>query len=105
MFRCNCSWTATPHNTWGECQRSKNFHVAYCRSAVNYKNDFTRQKELDRDLAFYRDARKQGIQPDTLKRNDVQYALDSSDRTGIAYDASQSGFGPLTPEQVGDALG
>lgn len=105
MFVCRCSWAGNSHRTFGECLRSKNFHVAYCRSATNPKNDYSRQKELDRDLAFYRDARKQGIQPETLKRHDVQYALDSSDRTGIAYDASQSGFGPLTTEQVSDALG
>lgn len=105
MFRCNCSWADFGHRTFGECLRSKRLNVAYCRSATNEKNDFTRQKELERDLAYYASARRQGIQPETLRRNDVQYALDSSEKTGLAYDAGQSGFGPLTPEQVGEAIG
>ncbi len=105
MFTCNCSWTTTPHSTYGQCLRSKNLRIAYCGTGGNEKNDYTRQKELDRDLAYYASARRQGIQPDTLRRNDVEYALASSEKTGIPYDASQTGFGPLTPEQVGEAIG
>jgi hypothetical protein len=102
---CKCSWANYGHQTYGECLRSKNLRIAYCGTGTNEKNDYSRQRELDRDLDFYASARRQGIQPDSLKRDDVAYALDSSDKTGIAYDAGQIGFGPLTPEQVGDALG
>lgn len=95
---CKCSWANYSHKNWGDCQRSKNFRIAYCRSASNPKNDRSRQKELDRDLGLYERARKEGIQPETVSRNDVEYAMRSSDRWGEAYDAGGSIF-------QGDAIG
>jgi hypothetical protein len=44
-------------------------------------------KKWDNELALYRQARSQGIQPDTTKTKDIRRAIDVSNKTGIAYGA------------------
>jgi hypothetical protein len=45
------------------------------------------QKEWDRELDFYRDARKQGVQPESTSRKSVEKALEASAVLGKAYNA------------------
>ena len=42
-------------------------------------------KKWDNELALYRSARSQGIQPDTTKTKDIRRAIDVSNKTGRAY--------------------
>ena len=42
-------------------------------------------KKWDKELALYRQARAQGIQPDTTKTKDIRKAIDISNKTGRAY--------------------
>jgi hypothetical protein len=44
-------------------------------------------KKWDNELALYRQARSQGIQPDTTKTKDIRKAIDISNKTGRAYGA------------------
>ena len=44
-------------------------------------------KKWDNELALYRTARSQGIQPDSTKTKDIRRAIDVSNKTGIAYGA------------------
>jgi len=44
-------------------------------------------KKWDNELALYRSARAQGIQPDTTKTKDIRRAIDISNKTGIEYGA------------------
>jgi hypothetical protein len=44
-------------------------------------------KKWDNELALYRSARAQGIQPDTTKTKDIRRAIDISNKTGRAYGA------------------
>ena len=44
-------------------------------------------KKWDNELALYRTARSQGIQPDTTKTIDIRRAIDVSNKTGIAFGA------------------
>ncbi len=44
-------------------------------------------KKWDNELALYRTARSQGIQPDTTKTKDIRRAIDISNKTGKAYGA------------------
>lgn len=44
-------------------------------------------KKWDNELALYRQARSQGIQPDTTKTKDIRRAIDVSNKTGRAYGA------------------
>ena len=47
-------------------------------------NNWT-NKKWDNELALYRSARAQGIQPDGTSTAKIQKALDISDKTGVAY--------------------
>ena len=42
-------------------------------------------KRWNKELDMYKEARKQGIQPDGTSMSKVQKALDISDKTGVAY--------------------
>ena len=44
-------------------------------------------KKWDNELALYRSARSQGIQPDSTKTKDIRRAIDVSSKTGKAYGA------------------
>jgi hypothetical protein len=48
----------------------------------------TTQKKWDKELGLYKQARAQGIQPDGTSTKQIQKAIDVSNRTGVAYDAS-----------------
>lgn len=70
---------------YATCLKGKGLRVAYCNSAGGH--DFTQQKRWDRDLAAYKDARAQGIQPSSTDRASVDRAVAISDKAGKAYDA------------------
>ena len=44
-------------------------------------------KKWDNELALYRSARSQGIQPDSTKTKDIRRAIDVSNKTGTGYGA------------------
>ncbi len=44
-------------------------------------------KKWDNELALYREARRQGIQPDSTKTKDIRKAIDISNKTSTAYGA------------------
>ena len=44
-------------------------------------------KKWDKELALYRSARAQGIQPDGTSTAKIRKAIDVSNKTGIAYGA------------------
>ena len=44
-------------------------------------------KKWDKELALYRTARSQGIQPDGTSTAKIRKAIDASNQTGIAYGA------------------
>jgi hypothetical protein len=44
-------------------------------------------KKWDNELALYRSARAQGIQPPSTKTKDIRKAIDISNKTGRAYGA------------------
>lgn len=81
-MRCSCG---VGHSTFGECMRAKNFRVGYCRSWKNH--DYTHARRNERELAEYKRAREQGIQPAGTAIQQIRKALDVSDKRGSAYDA------------------
>lgn len=80
---CSCG---QGHATYGACLRAKNIRVAYCQSWKGA--DATRAKNVKRELAAYKSAREQGIQPVGTRMHQVRNALDISDRTGKAFDGA-----------------
>lgn len=89
-IRCTCG---AGHETFGACIRAKNIRVAYCQSASN--RDYTAERAKERELAEYKNARAQGIQPASTFTKDIRAAVDVSNATGRAYDAAK---GPLPLE-------
>lgn len=88
MSKGNCSSgcpTPGEHQSYGECMRAKSNRIAYCNSAGGW--DATAQKTWDKELAAYKDARSQGVQPAGTKRSQVENALRISETTGTAYQA------------------
>lgn len=82
---CAASCLTRDHASWGECIRSQNQKIAYCRSA--HGHDRTLQKGWDSDLDAYKQARSEGIQPASTRRRDVTDALRISDHLGGAFQA------------------
>lgn len=85
MSKCTTGCPTQNHESYGECLRAKKPKVAYCNSAGGH--DYTAQKKWDRDLAAYKDARAQGIQPASTRRNAVDAAVQASESTGTAFQA------------------
>lgn len=84
-MNCTSTCLTKDHRSWGECMRAKNLGVAYCRSATNPRNDATAEKRWNRELDLYESTRKEGIQPDTTQRVDIERARKFSDLSGQAY--------------------
>lgn len=82
---CISACPTQDHKSWGACRRSNSLNIGYARSATNHRNDLTAEKKWTRELDAYASARKQGIQPDSTKRRDVEHAIKQSDLTGQAY--------------------
>lgn len=81
--RCGCG---SGCKTFGQCVRNKSLRIAYCRSASGY--DATRQQKWDAELAAYKAARSEGIQPEGTTMKQIDRARRISDETGIAYGGS-----------------
>ena len=73
------------HASFAECMNDKGAKVAYANSAGGF--DYTAQKAWDRNLDAYADAKRQGIQPATTQRKDVEQAVILSDHSGSAFQA------------------
>ncbi|MGZ4560031.1 MAG: hypothetical protein ACXVGN_00125 [Mycobacteriaceae bacterium] len=82
---CTAGCPTQTCESYGACLRGKALKVAYCNSAGG--SDYSAQKRLDKDLAFYKEARAQGVQPAGTARPQVENALRISEKTGTAYDA------------------
>ncbi len=81
---CRTGCPTKDHANWGECLRAADLRVAY--SGIG-GNDATTQKKWDNELAEYRKAREQGIQPAGTKLAQVRQAVEISNKTGVAYQA------------------
>ena len=86
MSKCTSGCPLQTCESYAACLRGKSLRVAYCNSAGG--SDYTAQKKWDRDLAAYKDARAQGIQPSSTDRAAVNRAVAISNESGKAWDAS-----------------
>ena len=85
MSNCTTGCPTQDCPSYAACLRGKRTKVAYCNSANGF--DYTEQKKWDRDLAAYKDARAQGIQPSSTKREAVDRAVAMSNEVGKAWQA------------------
>lgn len=80
---CRVGCPTQDHRSWGECAREAHLRIAYCQSAKGH--DFSRQKKWDNDLDAYASAVRQGIEPESTTRRDVDFAVAASHDTGIGF--------------------
>lgn len=68
--------------------RSLQMNAGDAKSAII--NGGMTQKAWDKELNLYKQARAQGIQPDSTRTKDIQKAMDLSNQHGKAYDGGSS---------------
>lgn len=69
--------------------RAKNIRIGWARSAVGL--DASAEKAKVRELAEYKAARDQGIQPAGTRTPQTRFAVEQSQKLGRAWDAGQVG--------------
>jgi len=80
---CTSGCKTKNHASYAECLKDKGVRTYLASPSKGL--DGTRQKRWDAELGLYRHARKQGIQPDSTNRPDIEKALKLSDMRGAAY--------------------
>lgn len=89
---CRTGCPTQDHASWGACARAASLRVAFCGAGGL---DATRQKNWDAELQAYRDARRQGIQPDSTKMPAIRRAERLSQEAGAAYGRDFSLANPM----------
>lgn len=69
--------------------KAKGLQLATGDAAGNIVASGTTQKKWDKELAFYKDARAQGVQPEGTNRAVVEKALKASEVLNKPYDAGK----------------
>lgn len=78
------------YKTYGQYLRSKRITVGY--SGIGGQ-DASAQKAWDKELDFYRDTVKQGINPAGTQTHQIREAVELSEMVGRPYDAATGKFG------------
>lgn len=92
--KCSSGCRTKDHGSYAECLQNKAAGKTYLASPSKGL-DGTRQKKWDSELAAYRAARKEGIQPDGTKKKQIDTAVRLSDKVGAAYGRDFSKANPL----------
>ena len=82
---CRSGCPTQDHESWGDCLRASNIQMSTGDANGGLVSNNWTNKKWDSELALYRTAREQGIQPDGTSTAKVRKALDISDKTGVAY--------------------
>lgn len=90
---CRTGCRTKDHANYHECLRAANTTTYLASPSKGL--DGTAQKKWDKELADYRSARRQGIQPDGTTARKVEEAVRLSDAAGAAYGRDFSRANPL----------
>lgn len=82
---CRTGCATQDHATYGECLRAASLQVGWARSATDVTLDRSYEKRKQRELDLYKSARDAGIQPDGTSTGKIRFALDQSEKSGMAY--------------------
>jgi len=77
--------TPGAHSSWGDCARAANVGIG----AGETSPAFIARKKWDTEIESYAYARSQGIQPASTQLQDIATAIDISQKTDKAFDASK----------------
>lgn len=90
---CRSGCRTKDHASYHECLRAANTTTYLASPSKGL--DGTAQKRWDKELADYRSARRQGIQPDGTTSRKIEEAVRLSDAAGAAYGRDFSQANPL----------
>ncbi len=76
---CTSGCPTKDHKSYADCLRDKSLRVAYCNSAGGW--DATKQKKWDNELAAYRGALAEGLEPAGTTMRDIDRAKRVADIT------------------------
>jgi hypothetical protein len=82
---CRSGCPTQNHESWGDCLRASNIQMSTGDAKGDLVNNGWTNKKWNSELSLYREARKQGIQPDGTSTAQIRKAMDVSDKTGHAY--------------------
>lgn len=85
MSKCSTGCIYQDCPSYGFCMRRKGVKPTWTQESKGLTK--TAEKNWDGELNAYRDARRQGIQPDTTRMPDIVKAVEISNQTGKAYQA------------------
>lgn len=91
--KCSSGCRTRDHRSYFECVSGKG--VKTYLASPSRGLDGTAQKRWDKELAAYRAARRQGIQPDGTTMTKVEDAVRRSDEAGAAYGRDFSAATPM----------
>ncbi len=81
---CRSGCPTQDHATYGECLRLSGTRVAYTNSANGW--DYTKQKRWDKELAGYRAAVAEGLNPPSSYWGGIDKARRAADQAGTAVE-------------------
>lgn len=90
---CRTGCKTKDHASYHECLRDAGVRTYLASPSKGL--DGTTQKNWDAELSAYREARRQGIQPDGTKKRLIEEAVRLSDQAGAAYGRDFSKADPL----------
>lgn len=82
---CSSGCLTQDHESLGACMRSKGVRAVGVDISKGFEG--SREKAWNKELDAYAAARRQGIQPATTKKADIEAAVRVSDKVGAAYQA------------------
>lgn len=85
---CRTGCPTQDHSSWGECLKASNLQLNTGDAKASLIHSGWTNKKWDNELKEYRDARAQGIQPKSTKTADIRAAVEASNATGVAFQAS-----------------
>jgi hypothetical protein len=77
---CRSSCPTQDHGSWGACARSARLQIGTIQNRPH-------AKAWDAEIAAYKDARRQGVQPAGTTMKQTTEAMEISQRTGKAFQA------------------
>lgn len=80
---CRTGCRTQDHASYHDCLRAA--AIGTSGASPSKGLDMTARKAWDRELHDYREARRQGIQPDGTTKSKIEAAVKASDLAGAAY--------------------
>ena len=82
---CRSGCPTQDHDSCGDCLRASNIQMSTGDANGSLVSNGWTNKKWNSELSLYREARKQGIQPEGTSTAQIRKAMDVSDKTGHAY--------------------